>query len=540
MLNPPSGDRPAGNIHGTRSPVLARNGVIATSQPLASAAGLQVLQQGGNAVDAAVTAAAVLGVVEPTMTGVGGDVFAIVYDPETKRLRGLNSSGRAGSAADAGAMLARGMTAMPDDGALAVTVPGAVAGWAALLEAHGTITLAQALAPAIRYARDGFAVSAIIADQWADEAPRLARDESAGPVFFPQGRAPRPGETFSNPDLARTLDQIAAGGREAFYNGPVGQAIASDVEARGGFLSAADLAAHTADWVEPISTSYRGYELHELPPNTQGFVALEMLNVLEGFDIRSFGHNSADYLHVLAEAKRIAFADRGAYLADSGHVPASRLQQLISKDYAANRRRDIDPARAAARYAPGGNARGRGDTVYLAAADSSGCVVSFINSLFGSFGSGVVPPGPGIALHNRGSGFTLEPGHPNRLAPGKRPLHTLVPAFLMKDGRPLMAFGVMGGDNQAQAHAQIVVNLADFGMDVQTAGDAARVRHGGDVLALESGIGADVRDALARRGHTIVDGRGLMGGYQAVMIDPETGVLMGGSDPRKDGLAIGW
>jgi gamma-glutamyltranspeptidase/glutathione hydrolase len=291
-----------------------------------------------------------------------------------------------------------------------------------------------------------------------------------------------------------------------------------------------------------------------MPPNTQGFVALQMLNILEGFDIKSLGHNSAEYLHLLVEAKRIGFADRAAYLADFDHVPPPVLKGMISKDYAAQRRKEIDPSRAAADYKPGvfstGTAspdpdaffdgRDRGDTIYLAAADNKGNAISFINSLFGTFGSGVVVPGTGVVLHNRGSGFTLQAGHPNRLAPGKRPFHTLVPAFIMKDGKPLMPFGVMGGDNQAQAHVQVVINLVDFGMNVQEAGDAARVRHGGDGLAAESGISDAVRAALTERGHKIRDGRGAMGGYQAVFIDPRTGVLMGGSDPRKDGLAIGW
>ena len=515
--------------------------MIATSQPLASAAGLQVLQEGGNAIDAAVTAAAVLAVVEPTMTGVGGDVFAIVYDAKTRTLRGLNSSGRAGAKADAGALRATGMTQMPGEGALAVTVPGAVAGWAELLARHGTITFERALAPAIRYARDGYPVPQIIADNWVEADEKLASDPVSAAVFLPNGRVPRHGEVFRNPDLSRTLEQLATGGRDVLYNGPIGAAIAAAVQQRGGFLTTADFASHRADWVEPIGTSYRGYELYELPPNTQGFVALEMLNILEGYDIASMGHNSAACLHLWAEAKRIAFADRATHLADPAHLPEALLKTLISKDYAAARRREIDPGKAARDHRPlSFDGRDHGDTVYLAAADGQGNAISFINSLFSTFGSGVVAPGTGIALHNRGSGFSLQAGHPNELAPGKRPLHTLVPAFLMKDGKPLMPFGVMGGDNQAQAHVQIVLNIVDFGMNVQEAGDAARVRHGAEGLAAESGIGADVRAALTSRGHSIIDGRGFMGGYQAVMIDPETGVLMGGSDLRKDGLAIGW
>jgi gamma-glutamyltranspeptidase/glutathione hydrolase len=548
------GDRPAGNPRGTRSPVLARNGVIATSQPLASAAGLQVMQQGGNAIDAAVTAAAVLAVVEPTMTGIGGDVFALVYDAKTKQLRALNSSGRAGAKADADMLLAKGETDMPGAGVYTITVPGALAGWAELLEKHGTISLARALEPAIRYARDGYPVAEMVADEWEGGARKMAQDPASAAVFLPNGRAPKTGEVFRNPDLAKTLEQVAKGGRDVFYKGAIAKAIASDIERRGGFITAADLAAHTADWVQPIGTSYRGYDVYEVPPNTQGFVALQMLNILEGFDIKSLGHNSAEYLHLLVEAKRIGFADRSAYLADVDHVPPHVLKALISKEYAAARRKEINPDRAAAGYKPGTFAAGtaspnpraffdgrdRGDTVYLAAADGQGNAISFINSLFGTFGSGVVVPGTGVVLHNRGSGFTLQKDHPNRLAPGKRPFHTLVPAFIMKDGKPLMPFGVMGGDNQAQAHVQIVVNLVDFGMNVQDAGDAARVRHGGEGLAAESGIADSIRAALVTRGHEVRDGRGAMGGYQAVFIDPKTGVLMGGSDPRKDGLAIGW
>ena len=533
-------DRPTGHPRGTRSPVLARNGVIATSQPLASAAGLQVLQSGGNAIDAAITAAAVLAVVEPTMTGVGGDVFAIVYDSRTKRLRGLNSSGRAGSRANADALIRQGITTMPADGVYPITVPGAVAGWSELLQQCGSITLARALEPAIRYARDGFPVSEVIAAQWAAAAPRL--DPAAAACFLPGGRAPRPGEIFRNPDLARTLEEIARDGRDAVYLGPIGEAIARDNQKQGGFLTVEDFAAHRADWVDPISTSYRGYDLYELPPNTQGFVALEMLNIMEGYDVAALGHNSADYLHRLAEAKRIAFADRAAHLADPSLVPPSTLAALISKEYAATRRRDINDSRVSAAYSSGAvfDGRDRGDTVYLAAADGRGNVISFINSLFSDFGSGIVTPGTGVMLHNRGLGFTLEKDHPNRLAPGKRPLHTLVPAFLMKDGEPFMAFGVMGGDNQAQAHAQIVVNIVDFGMNVQEAGDAPRVRHLDEGLAVESGISPAALKSLQQRGNVLLDGRGAVGGYQAVMIDGKTGVLMGGSDPRKDGLALGY
>jgi len=550
-----SGDRPAGRLYGTRSPVLGRNGVIATSQPLASAAGLLVLQEGGNAIDAAVTAAAVLAVVEPTMTGVGGDLFALVYDGRSKALKALNSSGRAGANASADALRRRGLSAMPSHGPASITVPGSVAGWSELLRAHGTIPLARAVAPAIAYARDGHAVSEIVAGQWEAAAERIALDPGAAAALLPGGRPPAHGDVVRNPDLANTLEQVAKHGADAIYKGPIGKAIAEHVSTLGGFLTTADFASHTSDWVSPVSTTYRDYTLFEMPPNTQGFVALEMLNILEGYDIRGMGHNTADYLHVYTEAKRIAFADRAAYLADPRHVPGELLATLVSKAYAAERRAQIDMRRAAADHRPyvgrvphvpsssgpaGFDKRAKGDTVYLAAADRFGNAISLINSLFDSFGSGIVPPGTGVALHSRGSGFSLQAGHPNELAPGKRPFHTLVPAFLMKDGQPFMAFGVMGADNQAQAHAQVVANVVDFDMNVQEAGEVARVRHFEEGLAVESGITESVRGELRKRGHVLHDGRGMVGGYQAVRIDTTTGVLQGGSDPRKDGLAIGW
>ena len=551
-LSPPSiapGDRPAGNIHRTRSAAVGRRGMIATSQALASAAGLHVLQEGGNAVDAAVTAAAVLAVVEPSMNGIGGDLFALVYDAKTKQVHGLDSSGRSAYRATPAEFARRGLTEMPGSGPLPVDVPGVVEGWHQLLARFGTIPMAAALRPAIEYAREGFPVQELMAADWADSAEKLSRDAAAARTFLPDGRAPREGEIFANPNLARSLERIATEGRDAFYVGAIAQAIVADLQARDGLLELRDFADHRADWVEPIRTSYRGCDVLEMPPSTQGFVALEMLNLMEGFDVQAMGHNSADYLHLVAEAKKIAFADRTAYLADRDRMPKHALGMLISKDYAARRCTEIRMRQAGAYAAgalggPGSSVdfagQDLGDTIYLTVADGQGNVVSFIQSLFSSFGAGFVAGETGITLHNRGSGFTLQAGHPNQIGPHKRPLHTLVPAMIARDGKPWVAFGVMGGDNQAQAHAQVVANFVDFGMHVQQAGDAARMRHMGSRLALESGIGADVRKALEARGHTVSDGRGQMGGYQAVLIDPRTGVLMGGSDPRKDGLAIGW
>ena len=544
------GDRPASNPRATRSVVLARNGIIATSQPLASAAGLRVLQDGGNAIDAAVTAAAVLSVVEPTMNGIGGDLFAIVYDAKTQSVRALNASGHAPALATPEEFRRRGLDAIPYRGELSVSVPGVVDGWNELLSRYGTRTLAQALQPAIGYARDGFAVSEIISYQWKGQEATLARDKAAAATFLPGGHAPAAGDVFKNPHLASSLDQIAKGGRDAFYRGPIAQAIAADMRARNGLITEADLAAHKSDWIEPISTSYRGYEVLELPPNTQGVVALEMLNILENFDLKPLGHNSAEYLHLLVEAKRIAFADRDAWLADAAAVPPDALKRMLSKDYGAERARAIDRNHAARAYealklggashAPEDHPEAHGDTIYMTVADRDGNVVSLIQSVYEAFGAGIVAGDTGITLHNRGSLFSLKPGHPNLLAPGKRPFHTLVPAMVMKDRRPWLSFGVMGGDMQPQGHVQVLLNLIDFGMNIQEAGEAPRFRHSAAGLALESNISPEARFGLDQRGHRIISSVGAFGGFQGILFDRARGVMMGGSDPRKDGLAIGY
>jgi gamma-glutamyltranspeptidase/glutathione hydrolase len=558
--HPRPGDRPAANPHSTRSAVFGRNGLIATSQPLASAAGLKVLQDGGNAIDAAVTAAAVLAVVEPSMTGIGGDLFAIVYDAKTKTLHALNASGRSAYAATPDAYAKRNLTRMPGTGVLSVTVPGVVEGWSELLSKYGTLPMAKVVAPAIEYAKNGYAVSEIISGQWKASEKKLAADPVTAATFLPNGHPLQPGEIFSNPHLAATLQQIATGGRDAFYKGPIARAIIADMKKRDGLLDERDFADHKADWVDPISTTYRGYDVYEMPPNTQGFVVLEMLNILEGFDVKAMGHNSDAYLHALVEAKRIAFADRAAYLGDPGSVPPALLKTLISKEYAALRRKEINSDHAAESYKAGAmpgvtpsaaiaealqNFTGldRGDTIYMTAADGKGNFVSLIQSLFSDFGSGVVAGDTGIVLHNRGSGFNLTPGSPDQIGPHKRPLHTLIPAFVMKDGKPWLSFGVMGGDHQAQGHTQVLVNAIDFGMNVQEAGEAARVTHGNNGLLVESNVPESVRAALIQRGHKVTSNAnpgGAFGGFQGIMLDPRTGVLMGGSDVRKDGLAIGW
>jgi gamma-glutamyltranspeptidase / glutathione hydrolase len=544
------GDRPAANPRATRSVVMARNGLIATSQPLASAAGLRVLQQGGNAFDAAITAAAVLAVVEPTMNSLGGDMFALVYDAKSKSVHALNASGRAPARATPAEFRRRGLDAIPYRGELSVSVPGVVDGWSELLARYGTITLDRALEPAIGYARDGYAVSEIIANQWKDVEAILARDPVAAATFLPGGHSPAAGDVFRNPHLAASLELIAKGGRDAFYKGPIAKAIADDMRRRNGLITEADLAANKPDWVEPISTTYRGYDVLELPPNTQGVVALEMLNILEGFDIKSMRHNSAEYLHLLVEAKRMAFADRDAWLADPRSVPPEALKRMLSKEYAAERRRQFNPAHAVETYAPlalAGSSQlpeehpqAHGDTIYMTVADRDGNVVSLIQSIFEAFGSGIVAGDTGIVLHNRGALFTLQAGHPNIIAPGKRPFHTLVPAMVMKDNQPWLSFGVMGGDMQPQGHVQVLLNLIDFGMNVQEAGEAPRFRHSATGLALESAISPEARFGLSQRGHSIVTQIGMFGGFQGILFDRRTGVMMGGSDPRKDGLAIGY
>jgi gamma-glutamyltranspeptidase/glutathione hydrolase len=564
---PLPGDRPANNPQSTRSVVMGRRGMIATSQPLASAAGLKVLQDGGNAVDAAVAAAAVLAVVEPTMTGIGGDLFAIVYDARTKTLRGLNASGRSGYASTPEGFAERGLPAVPGTGVHSVTVPGVVDGWTTLLSAYGTVPLSKLLVPAIEYAKNGYAVPEIISGAWQATEGKLAADPAAARTFLPGGHAPQPGQIFANPNLAATLQQIATGGRDEFYKGRIAAAIVADLKRRQSFLDTRDFAEHKSDWVEPISTTYRGYDVYEMPPNTQGFLVLEMLNILEGFDIKSLGHNSAEYLHLLVEAKRIAFADRAASLADPEFVPPALLKMLISKEYAATRRKEIDPSQAAQTYAPAVLPRSgarlskaprnfenkpwsereenltgqdRGDTIYMTVADGQGNFVSLIQSLYSDFGSGIVAGDTGIVLHNRGALFTLRPGHPNQIGPHKRPLHTLIPSFVMKDGKPWLSFGVMGGDHQAQGHTQVLVNLIDFGMNIQEAGEAARVNHGVGGVMVESAVPETARAGLMQRGHPVSEVIGAYGGFQGILVDPRSSVLMGGSDPRKDGLAIGF
>ena len=528
-----------------RPVVSADNGLIATSHPLASRAGLAVLRAGGNAVDAAVTAAATLCVVEPTMTGLGGDLFALLYRAADRTIHALNASGRSPRSASLDELSHQGM---PASGVLSVSVPGAVDGWHLLLREHGTLPLGQALAPAINYARSGFEVTPVVAKQWCESEVLLLENAAASSTFLVDGRAPRSGEVFSNLQLGATLERLALLGRDEFYHGDTAAKIARAVSQLGGWLDETDLAAHTSDWVTPLRTIFRGHEVLELPPNTQGVSAIEILNLIEQ-DIDSGEHNSPGHCHLLAEAIRIAFADRDAYVADPRVVPVDVVDTLISKEYARSRLREIDPQRAAGGYRaslPGTHPRqsttvdGLGDTVYLTAADRHGNVVSLIQSLYGAFGSGVVAGDTGIVLQNRGALFSLDRAHPNCLAPRKRPFHTLIPAMVLRDGVPWLSYGVMGGDMQAQGHAQVLSNLVVFGMNVQEAGEAARIRWTGDALALESGVPTRTRDALAHRGHQLTDEPIGFGGYQGIVLDAATGTMQGGSDPRKDGCAMGY
>jgi len=525
-----------------RSTVYAPSAAVATSQPLASAAGLQVLRQGGNAIDAAVAAAAVLSVTEPHMTGIGGDMFAIVWLAREQKLVALNASGRAGSLMTRETLQARGFRAGSQQGVMSVTVPGALAGWDKLIRTYGKRTLAQVLQPAIGYARDGFPVSPIIAAQWANETNFLKRDSAAAATFLPGGHAPKAGEWFQNPDYARTLQDIAKNGIGTFYGGALGQRIVARLEALDGFITTDDLKKNAPNWVTPISVPFRGYRVWELPPNNQGIAALEMLRILETYDLKAMGHNSPAYLHHLIEAKKLAYADLDRFVGDADHLDMP-AEQMLTDEFIAERRSHMNPTRAQERVDPG-LARTKSETVYLTTADAEGNMVSFINSNYDYFGSGIVVPGTGFALHNRGAGFTLTPGLPNTVAPGKRPFHTLIPGFVTQtvNGREqaYMSFGLMGGGVQAQGHVQFLLNYFVVGMDLQAAIDAPRFRHYDGVrVALETPVTDSVRDALKAMGHVLIDQPPVaFGGAQAIVRLPRG--FAAASDPRKDGMAVGY
>ncbi len=549
-------DRVTGRAFATRSEVIAAHGMVATSQPLATQVGLDILKAGGSAVDAALAANAALGLMEPTGCGIGGDLFAIVYDAKTKKLHGLNASGRSPRGLSREQLLAElaklNAKVIPARGVLPVSVPGAVDGWFELHGKFGKLPMAQVLAPAIRYAKEGFPVSELIAFYWDRSVPILGSQPGGFmATFAPGGRAPRKGELFRNPELAATYSLLATQGRNAFYRGEIAAKIDAFFAANGGYLRKVDFETHTSTWIEPVSVNYRGYDVYELPPNGQGIAALQMLNILEGFDLKRMGFNSPDALHVMIEAKKLAFEDRAKFYADPD-FSKSPLAGLLSKKYAADRRALIKMERAAKTYDAGNPALQDGDTIYLTTADAEGNMVSLIQSNYRGMGSGIVVPGLGFGFQNRGEMFTLEPGHANDYAPGKRPFHTIIPAFIMKDGKPWVSFGLMGGAMQPQGHVQIVVNLIDFGMNLQEAGDAARWQHDGSTdydtpkmttggfVYLETGVPWETQAELRRRGHDLRVDLGGFGGYQAIRWDDANRVYLGASESRKDGQAGGW
>lgn len=549
-----AGPRPSGSLVPTRSEVIATHGMAATSHPLVSQVALDVLKRGGTAADAVIAANATLGLMEPTGNGVGGDLFAIVWDAKTKKLYGLNGSGRSPKSLSFETLQAElkklNSTTIPRRGPLPVSVPGAVDGWFELHKRFGKIPMKELLQPAISYARDGFPVTEVIAQGWANNAELLEQYPNFRETFMPNGRAPAKGEVFRNPLLADTLSRIAEGGRDAFYKGDVAQRIEKYMRANGGYLTAADFAAHHSEWVEPVSTNYRGYDVWELPPNTQGVAALQMLNILEAYDLKSMGFGSAEYLHLFVEAKKLAFEDRARFYADPEFAKIP-LKGLLSKPYAAKRRALITP-KAALEYPTDPKALEQGDTIYMTVADSAGNMVSLIQSNYRGMGSGMTPDGCGFILQDRGEMFSMQPGHANVYAPGKRPFHTIIPAFVTKDGKPWLSFGLMGGSMQPQGHVQVLVNIIDFGMNLQEAGDVPRVRHdgsseptdermtdGGEVV-LENGYSPEVVKALQARGHKVtVANDGDFGGYQAILRNAE-GVYFGASESRKDGAAQGY
>lgn len=545
-------DRPTGHPHQSRSTVIATGGMVATSHPLAAAAGLDILKAGGNAVDAAIATNAMLGLVEPMSCGIGGDLFVIYWDTKSRKLYGLNASGRSPHALNRQHFADLGLDEIPVEGPLSWSVPGCVDGWFELHERFGTTDFRQILKASIDYGRNGFPVTEIIAGYWKGAEKQLAKYPGSASTFLIDAHAPAEGVVFRNPDLARSYELIAQRGRDEFYRGSIARRIVAFSEENGGHFSLQDFDDHTSTWVDPVSTDYRGYEVCELPPNGQGIAALQILNVLEDYDIQSMGPLSPEYLHLFVEAKKLAFADRAKFYSDPefNQLP---VDELISKDYAQRQRRRIDPNRAATTVPAGDPKLQHGDTIYLSVVDKDRNCCSFIQSNYYGFGSKVTPGDVGFVIQNRGALFALSEDHFNRFQSHKRPFHTIIPAMAMKNGKPWLCFGVMGGDMQPQGHVQVLVNLIDFGMNVQAAGDAPRVRHtgsaqptgkpmaaGGGTVIVESGIPESAVRGLLRKGHKVERVLGGFGGYQGILIDWENGTLQGATEPRKDGLAIGY
>jgi gamma-glutamyltranspeptidase/glutathione hydrolase len=545
-------DRLTGKTFATRSEVIAQHGMACTSHPLATQVAIDILKKGGSAIDAAIAANAVLGVVEPEMNGIGGDLFAIVYDAKTKKLYGLNASGRSPYSLTLDEFKKQGLTSIPTYGALAVSVPGCVDGWFELNKKFGKLSMQQILAPAIDYARNGFPLADEAAYYFNDAKNIYSSYPDFAKLYYPNGLVPQRGEIFKNPQLAGTLEKISAGGRDVFYKGDVAKAIDAFMKKNGGFLSYKDLAEHTSTWVEPVSTTYRGYRVWELPPNGQGIAVLQMLNILEGFDLSKIQYGSAEHIHLFVEAKKLAYEDRAKYYSDPEFAKI-QVNELISKEYAEKRRMLIKEGHASNDFTAGDTALKDGETVYLTVADAEGNMISLIQSNYLAFGSGMVPDSLGFVLQNRGRLFTLEEGKNNSYAPHKRPFHTIIPAFVTKDDKPYMSFGVMGGSFQPLGQVEILMNMIDFGMNAQEAGDAPRIDHqgsseptgikssGAGTIYLESGFSYEVIRTLMQWGHKVsFQIPGSYGGYQCIRYDAMNKVYYGASDARKDGMAAGY
>jgi gamma-glutamyltranspeptidase/glutathione hydrolase len=544
-------DRVTGLPFASRSEVIATNGMAATSHPLATQAALDILKIGGTAIDAAIAANAVLGLVEPTGCGIGGDLFALIWDANKQELQGLNASGRSPKLLTLDYLKGQNLTEIPYLGPLPITVPGVVDGWFEMHDRYGRLSMLEIFQPAISYADNGFPVSEVVSWLWKENAQSRAEYEGFRKIFMPNGRAPTKGELFKNPALASTYKKIATMGRDEFYKGGIAKKIDAFMVKNDAFLRYDDLTGHSSEWVKPVSTNYRGYEVFELPPNTQGIAVLQLLNILEEFDLANMGFASAEYIHTFVEAKKIVYEDRAKYYADPdfSDIP---IEILITKEYAKKRRSLIDPNLASKEFLPGDIKLENDDTVYLTVADKEGNMVSLIQSNYGDMGAGLTSDELGFSFQNRGQLFSLMTGHPNVYAPNKRPFHTIIPAFVTKDDKPWLSFGLMGGSMQPQGHAQILINMIDFGMNLQEAGDAARIRHvgssqptdqkmnNGGRLYLETSINETTREKLRKLGHNVATDINVYGGYQAIMWDKVNGVYYGASDPRKDGQAAGY
>jgi gamma-glutamyltranspeptidase/glutathione hydrolase len=547
-----SQDRPYGKLWATRSQVIAQNGMAATSHPLSTQVALDVLKAGGNAIDAAIAANAMEGVVEPHVNGIGGDLFAIVWDAKTKKLYGLNGSGRSPKSLTLAEFKRRGLTYIPSTGPLPVSVPGCVDAWFELHKKFGSMPMAKVLEKAVSYAKNGFPVHAELASGLARVQANYGKYPNVANHYYPNGKVAVEGDVFKNPNLANTLERLGKEGRDVFYKGDMAKTMDAFMKKNGGFLSYEDLASHTSTWIDPVSANYRGYDVWELPPNGQGIAALQMLNILEGYDFSKIKRGSAEHIHLFTEAKKLVFEDRAKYYADMDFAKIP-VKSLISKEYAAERRKFINPNRASRHLDAGNPALKDGDTIYLTVADKDGNMVSLIQSNYRGFGSGMMPDGLGFMFQDRGELYSLKEGENNTYAPGKRPFHTIIPAFMTKDGQPIMSFGVMGGAYQPMGHTQIVMNVVDFGMNVQEAGDFPRINHEGSseptgeameptggTITLESGYPYEVILELLQKGHQVGYMSGIYGGYQCIRYDPIRKVYFGGTESRKDGQAAGY